>query len=568
MLTAETIVGAFFEQAAQRGDAAMTHRWADGGWQPLSWAEAARRVKRIGAALVGLGVEPGEAVVVISDNREEWILSDLAIQAAGALTVPIYPTSTEETVGKIVANCEAKLAFSGAPELGAKLPRSVRVVAIDDEVAGWVEHDPPAPAAEELERRLAAVKPSDVASIIYTSGTTGDPKGVVLPHSNFITMARASLEFFPVGADDVMISFLPFSHVFERQSGLVVGLLAGGTGYVSRGIDKLPEDIASVNPTILLGVPRMFEKIVDRVNATVAEQPGWKRWLFRQAVAGRLGPLGATILKPVRERIAGSRLRMFVSGGAPLGEGVESFFWRLGIPIYNGWGMTETTSGAIANHPGHHRYGTVGEAMPGVQLKLDGDGELMVRGPGVMREYSRNPEATREVLEDGWLRTGDIAEIDADGFVRITDRKKDLMKTSGGKYVAPQPIESALQARPEVETAVLVGEGRPYMTALIVPMWDDLKRRLGLSGENASLVEDPRLVAAVQAAVDEVNRTLGHWETIKYFRLLPRDFEESEGERTPSLKIKRKVIRNKYADLIEGMYEEGARRRSAEKKPA
>jgi len=319
-LAAETIVGTFFEQAQRRGGQPMTHRWGEGGWEAFSWEDSARRVKRIGAALVGLGVDPGDAVILISENRVEWILADLAIQAAGGVTVPIYPSSTEESVGKIASNCEARVALAGSAELAAKLPKGVRVVAIDDDLQGWMEAEPPAEAMAELERRLAAVKPSDVASIIYTSGTTGDPKGVVLPHSNFVTMARASLELFPVGPEDVMISFLPFSHVFERQSGLVVGLLAGGQGYVSRGIDRLAADIADVNPTILLGVPRMFENIVDRINAEVARQPGWKRWLFRQAVAGRLGPLGASVLKPVRLRIGGTRLRMFVSGGAPLSE--------------------------------------------------------------------------------------------------------------------------------------------------------------------------------------------------------------------------------------------------------
>jgi long-chain acyl-CoA synthetase len=566
-LTTETIVGVFFEQARNRGARPMTHRWSDGGWEPLSWTDAARKVERIGGALVGLEVEPGEAVLLISENRVEWILADLGIQAAGGVTVPIYPTSTADTIAKIAANCGAKLAISGAPDLAAKLPEAVRVMAIDDDLAGWMESDPPAAARAELDRRLAALKPSDVASIIYTSGTTGDPKGVVLPHSNFVTMARSSLAIFPVGTDDVMISFLPFSHVFERQSGLVVGLLAGGQGYISRGLDRLAEDIASVNPTVLLGVPRMFEKIVDRIQSEVAKQPRWKRWLFNSAVAGRLGPLGDVILKPVRQRIGGTRLRMFVSGGAPLAQSVESFFWRLGIPIYNGWGMTETTSGAIANSPGAHRYGTVGKAMPGVELRFDEDGELLVKSPGVLREYSNNLEATLEVLQDGWLRTGDIAELDADGFVRITDRKKDLVKTSGGKFVAPQPIESALQATRQVETAVLIGEGRPYMTALIVPQWDNVLADLGLAGNPVQMVDEPRVIAAVQGAVDSVNAKLANWETIKYFRLLARDFEESEGERTPSLKIKRKTIREKYADLIDAMYEEGARNKQAEKPP-
>ncbi|HVD00195.1 MAG TPA: long-chain fatty acid--CoA ligase [Candidatus Dormibacteraeota bacterium] len=562
-LTAGTIVGIFFEQARNRGERPMTHRWAQGGWQAVSWSEAARSVERIGGALVGLGVEPGEAVLLISENRVEWILADLGIQAAGGVTVPVYPTSTPDSIAKISANCGARLAISGSPELVAKLPKDVTVMAVDDDLAGWMESGPPAEASAELKRRLAALKPSDVATIIYTSGTTGDPKGVVLPHSNFVEMARSSLEVFPVGSEDVMISFLPFSHVFERQSGLVVGLLAGGQGFISRGLDRLAEDIASVNPTVLLGVPRMFEKIVDRIQAEVARQPRWKRWLFNSAVAGRLGPLGGVILKPVRQRIGGTRLRMFVSGGAPLAESVESFFWRLGIPIYNGWGMTETTSGAIANSPGSHRYGTVGKAMPGVEIRFDEDGELLVKSPGVMRGYSQNQEATDEVLEDGWLRTGDIAEVDSDGFVRITDRKKDLMKTSDGKFVAPQPIESALQATAMVETAVLVGEGRPYVTALIVPKWDNVLGDLGLAGNPPEMVDEPRVMAAVQGAVDSVNAKLAHWETVKYFRLLPRDFEESEGERTPSLKIKRKTIRENYSDLIDAMYAEGARNRPA-----
>jgi long-chain acyl-CoA synthetase len=259
---------------------------------------------------------------------------------------------------------------------------------------------------------------------------------------------------------------------------------------------------------------------------------------------------------------------MFISGGSPLAQDVEAFFWALGIPIYNGWGMTETTSGATANTPGAHRYGTVGKPLPGVDLKLAPDGELLVRGPGILREYSHNPEATRESLEDGWLRTGDIAEIDSEGFVRITDRKKDLLKTSGGKFVAPQPIEGALQATRYIESAVLVGDDRPYVTALLVPKWDHLRADLGLEGDPESLVRHPKVLAAVRKAIDEVNSRLAHWETVKYFRLLPRDFEEAQGERTPSLKIKRGVIRRNHADLIDEMYAEGARSREGAPKPA
>ncbi|MDQ6917980.1 MAG: AMP-dependent synthetase/ligase, partial [Candidatus Dormibacteraeota bacterium] len=513
-------------------------------------------------------VAAGEAVVLLSENRVEWILADLGIQAAGGVTVPVYATSTVETVAKIVANCNARLAIVGATKLAANLPTGVKVVEMDRELARWMADDPPESAQVELKRRLAELKPSDVASIIYTSGTTGDPKGVVLPHSNFVLMARATLEDFRVGEEDSLLSFLPFSHVFERQSGVVIAIMAGAEIWVSRGIDHLAEDIAEVNPTLMLGVPRMFEKIVDRIRDTARRQPFWKRVLFDLAIAGRLGPLGDAILKPVRLRVGGKRLRMFISGGSPLSQDVEAFFWELGIPIYNGWGMTETTSGATANTPAAHRYGTVGRALPGVELKLASDGELLVRGPGVLREYSHNQKATEESLEEGWLRTGDIAEIDPEGFVRITDRKKDLLKTSGGKFIAPQPIEAALQAKRPIETAVLVGDDRPHVTALLVPKWDHLRADLGLDGAPESLVGDERALAAVQKAVDEVNAGLAHWETVKYFRLLPRDFEEAEGERTPSLKIKRAAIRRNYADLIEEMYTDGAKRHQGDRKPA
>jgi long-chain acyl-CoA synthetase len=565
---AETIVGVFLGQAARRGADPFLQHWNGSTWEPLSWNECGDRVLAIGDHLVLAGVERGDAVALLAENRVEWILSDLGIQAAGGVTVPIYATSTAETMAKIVANSKARLAIAGSEELGAKLPRDLKVVQMDGELAAWMTAGPEAEARVELDRRLAGLKPSDVASIIYTSGTTGDPKGVVLPHSNFVTMARTSIEGFGIGPEDGLLSFLPFSHVFERQSGVVVAITAGAQIWLSRGLARLADDITEVNPTVMLGVPRMFEKIVDRIRDQVEQQPWWKRFLFDLALAGRLGPLGSAILKPVRLRVGGKRLRFFVSGGSPLSQEVEEFFWSLGIPIYNGWGMTETTSGATANSPGAHRYGTVGRAMPGVELKLAEDGELLVRGPGVMREYSRNPEATAETMEDGWLRTGDIAEIAPDGFLRITDRKKDLLKSSNGKFIAPQPIEAGLQASRYIETAVLVGDDRPYVTALIVPKWDHLRSDLGLSGDPEQLVRDEPVVAAIQKAVDEVNARLAHWETVKYFRILPRDFEEAADERTPSLKIKRAAIRRKYTDLIEEMYADGARSRGGAEKPA
>jgi long-chain acyl-CoA synthetase len=562
---AETVIGVFLEQAQRRATAPFLHRWNGSAWEALSWEECLTRVLRIGGWLVDAGVEPGEAVVLLSENRVEWILADLGIQAAGAITVPIYATSTAETVAKIVANCEAKLAFVGGEQLAGMLPSGIRAVQLDSDLARWLAADATAGDRPEVDGRLAALRPSDVASIIYTSGTTGDPKGVVLPHSNFVTMARASLQDFEIKPDDAMLSFLPFAHVFERQSGVVIAITSGAEIWLSHGLTRLAEDIATAGPSVMLGVPRMFEKIVDRIRDEVRKQPAWKRFLFDQATAGRLGPLGGLILGPVQKRVGGKRLRFFVSGGAPLSREVEAFFWSLGIPIYNGWGMTETTSGATANSPEGHRYGTVGRALPGILLRLAEDGELLVKGPGVMREYHRNPQATAEALVDGWLHTGDLAEIDADGYVTITDRKKDLLKTSNGKYVAPQPIEAKLQGTRYIETAVVIGDGRPYVTALLVPKWDHLKQDLGLDGEPAQLASDPRVKGAIQKSIDGVNAGLDHWERINYFRLLPRDFEESEGERTPSLKVKRGVIKRRYAELIEEMYETGAQSRPSEK---
>jgi long-chain acyl-CoA synthetase len=565
---AETVVGVFLQQVEKRGSAPFLHRWNGSAWQALSWSQCRVCVLGIGAGLMAEGLEPGEAVILLSENRVEWILADLGIQAAGGVTVPVYATSTPETVAKIAANCQAKVAIVGTAKLAANLPDRLKVVEMDGELARWMAADGPGAIRTALDKRLTALEPADVASIIYTSGTTGDPKGVVLPHSNFVQMARASLANFSAGPEDSLLSFLPFSHVFERQSGVVVAIMAGAEIWVSRGLDHLAEDIAEVNPTLMLGVPRMFEKIVDRIRDTARRQPFWKRVLFELALGGRLGPLGAAILKPIRLRVGGKRLRMFISGGSPLSKEVEAFFWALGIPIYNGWGMTETTSGATANTPAAHRYGTVGRALPGVDLKVASDGELLVRGDGVLREYSHNPEATKEAFEDGWLRTGDIAEIDADGFVRITDRKKDLLKTSGGKFVAPQPIEGALQATPYVESAVLVGDDRPYITALLVPNWDRLRTDLGLAGEAESLVGNEQVLATLQRAVDQLNSRLAPWETVKYFRLLPRDFSEADGERTPSLKIKRGAIRRRYTHLIDEMYDQGARRREDVSKPA
>jgi long-chain acyl-CoA synthetase len=319
-------------------------------------------------------------------------------------------------------------------------------------------------------------------------------------------------------------------------------------------MDHVQEDFAVSRPTIMVSVPRMYEKMHERVQTVLATQPAWKRWLFGWAVrVGRADGAGARrwladrlVLEPLRARLTGGRLRFFVSGGAPLAREVEEFFWAIGIKILQGYGLTETTAGATSNTPEAHKFGTVGKPFRGVEVKIADDGEILVRGACVMKEYYGNEKATTEVFEDGWLRTGDIGELDQDGFLTITDRKKDLIKTAGGKYVAPQPIEARLQEDPKIERAVVIGDQRPYVVALIVP-----------AGDPARLAHDDAYRKDVQTRVDQVNSTLGRWETIKYFDVLPKDFDEASGELTPTLKVKRRAVQEHYKDRIEAMYNKG-----------
>ncbi len=566
-----TTAGVFLRRTDQSAERVALRHHVDGRWVEVSWAALRDRAFRVATNLVKLAVEPGDRVILMSENRLEWLYIDAGIQLAGAVTVPIYPSTMPATAQQIAENSGAVVAITSGERLAAKLESGGdlrRILRMDREIAEWMQGPVLEAETAEVERRLRELTPDTVATVIYTSGTTGEPKGVVLAHRNMVDMVRSCLEAFDIGEDDVALSFLPYSHVLERVNSILVGQAAGVTGYLSRGVDHLAEDIREVRPTIMVSVPRVYEKMHDAVMDGVRKAPASRRRLFNWAIAvgkkraaGRFTvthPLAERlVLRPLRNRLTGGRLRYFVSGGAPLATEVEEFFWALGVKILQGWGMTETTSGATSNTEARHRYATVGPALPGVELKIAGDGEILVKGPGVMLGYYRNQKATEEILKDGWLHTGDIGEIDADGFLKITDRKKDLIKTSGGKYVAPQPIEAALQNDALIERAVVVGDERPYCVALIVPNWDAAGSRLGLRGDHEQLVEDQRLRDAIQKVVDGVNRDLGSWESIKYFKLLPEDFSEDAGEITPTLKVKRRVVQERHAGEIEELYAEG-----------
>jgi long-chain acyl-CoA synthetase len=559
-----TTIGLFFRQAARFGDRTLV-RYHDGsGWRGASWNRMAELALRVAARLVGEGVQAGDRVAIMAENRVEWLYCDLAVQIAGAVTVPIYPSTPARTAQVIAEDAGVRVAFVD-DELRDRL-RVDRPVAFDADLPSWVAEPADPELLAEVEARAAAVAPDDLATLVYTSGTTGLPKGVMLPHRCFVDMARSCLQAFDLGPDDESLSFLPYSHVFERINGVFVGLAAGGSAWIARGIPKLVDDLQECRPTVMVSVPRVYEKMHQQVMAIVREQPAHRQAIFRWAIGqgrrrmrGRPAPLyplaDRVVLAPLRRRLTGGRLRFFVSGGAPLSTEVESFFWAIGVRILNGWGMTETASGATSNTEQRHQFETVGPPLPGVEIRIAGDGEILVRSPGNMTGYYNNAEATVETLEDGWVRTGDIGELDAAGFLRITDRKKELLKTAGGKFVAPAPMETRLMQDPAVERAIVIGDERPYVTALVVPDWRTLEVVHGVAGSPEDLCEDERARAVVQRAVDEVNRDLGSWETIKYFALLPHDFTEEGGELTPTLKVKRRIVQERYRDRIETMYQ-------------
>ena len=570
----QTSVGVFLSQAERLQDAIFLHHWHDGAWKTITWAEARAKILGIAAALVEAGVQADESVLLLSENRWEWICCDLGIQAAGGVTVPIYPSTQPRVAQHIGDDSQAVMAIVSSDSQAEKLQltdRLQRIVHLDPDVVGWMASTPSAKATAELSSRLGRLDGAQVASIVYTSGTTGDPKGVVLTHESFVAMTGSVLQVYDVGSSDSELSYLPYAHVLERTSGLSTAIAAGLEIWVSRGIDHLVEDIREARPTVMLGVPRVFEKVAKAVQDQVTQESPLKQAIFKWAIdvgRGRIpgqkgGPLAGIsrllaerlVLAPLRERLTGGRLRFFISGGAPLLKEVEEFFWCVGVPIYQGWGLTETNSGASANTETDHRFGSVGRPFPGIAMKVEADGELLVKSPGNMCGYFGQPEATAEMFADGWLKTGDIGSIDEDGYIWITDRKKDLIKTSGGKYVAPQPLEARLQGHRYIQSVVVVGDGRPYVTALIVPDWKALIQSEGLDQEPEELTENPRVCELIQATIDELNGDLASFETVKYFRLLARDFAEAEGELTPTLKTRRRTIQQRYQQLIDSMYQ-------------
>lgn len=565
----------------------------------ISGHDFLEHIRDLSLGLGALGVAAGDRVAVIAESRPEWCVTDLAVLMAGGVTVPVYSTLTPEQVRHILDDSAAKVAVVSdraqvekIATVRAQLSDLSTVVVMDGDGEAWPEgvmmlsdvagrgHTRLMTGAAEgrlFRERTAAIARDALATIIYTSGTTGDPKGVMLTHENVLSNVEAAVGVLGVTDADVALSFLPLSHAFERMV-LYLYLHAGATVVFAESPETLARDMVKVRPTLMTAVPRVFEKLYGRIHETVAHASAIRQAIFRWAVSVSLRrsarvrnglPIGA--LLELEDRLAnelvfrkirgatGGRLRLIVSGSAPLPRMIAEFFDAVGLPILEGYGLTEASPALTVNPVDRPKFGTVGRALPGVELRIGEDGEILARGPNIMRGYYNRPEATRAVLEaDGWLHTGDIGFLDREGYLTITDRKKDLIITSSGKSVAPQPIENALKRHPLVAEAILLGDRRKFIAALLVPDFPALERRLAaVGGMRDALVARADVVALFQEAVDAVNATLAPFETIKRFALLPSEFTVAGGEFTPTLKVKRRVVEERWRAGIEKLYEEG-----------
>ncbi|MBI3996026.1 MAG: long-chain fatty acid--CoA ligase [Candidatus Omnitrophica bacterium] len=595
----ETIPARFARQAAALGTKPLFLVKRRGTYQPITWAEAAETVQAFSAFLLSRKINAGDRVVILSENRPEWGIADLAIQSVGAWSVPIYPSLTAQDLHVIFQDCQPSLCVASTTDQANKLLEvSRRVASIHTIVvmdAGEARHplesswaasvaqgrEQSAAYRDTLKQRQGAITPDETATLIYTSGTTGEPKGVMLSHRNFLSNVEASLQAIPVSDQDLHLSFLPLSHVFERMGGWYLMLSVGACVAYAESMDTIPQNMLEVRPTIMLGVPRFFEKLYLRMQEGLRQASPMKRRLAEWAIGvgravnayrfeGKPVPIGWAIQHAIADRLVfqkfkarlGGRVRFFVSGGAPLSQEIGEFFYSVGVTILEGYGLTETSPVIAANRLPVPRFGSVGTVLPGVEVSFATDGELLTKGPHVMQGYYHKPDATAAAIEQGWFHTGDIGHIDAQGHVYITDRKKDLIKTAGGKFVAPQKLENLFVTDPAVSQAFVYGEKRPYCVALIVPNLDQLRRyaqEQEIVGRSVQeLIRDPRVMAWYWQRVDAKQQGLASFEQVKKIALLDQEFSQASGELTPTLKAKRNVIAQRYEALLASLYQTGA----------
>ncbi len=582
-----------FLATAQHDKADHLLHKVDGEWVPVSTAEFVDGVQRMAAVLDGLGVQRGDRVALMADNGVHWPTIDFASLCIGAIVVPIYPTLTPDQGAYVANDCGAEVVLVEARErldgmLGERgdMPLVKRFVLIGGEapegVASYSEllaETEPMPW-NELERRAREAKPEDLATFIYTSGTTGNPKGVMLSHGNIASNVLSSCPVIGISRQDVALSFLPLSHSFERTVDYSY-FLEGATIAYAESVQMVGANLMEVRPHVFVSVPRVYEKVLGKVYEGVSKAPPLRQKIFNWAVdVGRdaieyrlqgkkppgwlgikLGLADKLVFSKIRERLGG-RFERATSGGAPLAKEVAAFFWGAGVEIYEGYGLTETSPVLTVNPRNAARLGTVGPAIEGVELRIAEDGEILARGPNIMQGYYNLPEKTAEAVDDdGWFHTGDIGELDEDGYLKITDRKKELIVNAYGKNIAPAPIENALKASRFIEQAIVIGDRRKFLSALLVPDFETLKgwaAAQSIAGSNAELARDERVLAHLSAEVEKVNEELARYERVREWGLLENEWTVETGELTPTQKIKRRIIHDRYAEQIEALYREEA----------
>lgn len=564
----------------------------------LSYSQFYERILMVSRGLIKSGIDKGDRVAILSENRAGWVIADMGILSIGAVTVPIYATNTPDQVEYVLNHSGAKIIFVSTKlqyekllKIKDRIPELQMVVATEKFLGdpslpvhtlfqlSEISHPLNDQERVDLKKRVSEVKPEDMATVVYTSGTTGIPKGVMLTHSNFLYDAFYSTK--KVGYitnNEVALSFLPLSHVLERTAGYYLVMINACHMVFAESIEKVPENMLEIQPTMMVSVPRLFEKIHSRIYETVHHMSPFKRKLFHKAI--QIGneyvdkkyikrePLGLTdlkykffdklVFKKLRAKFGG-KVKWFVSGGAPLDKHINEFFWSIGLPILEGYGLTETSPVVVVNSLEKVRFGSIGTALDHIQLKLASDGELLIKGPALMKGYYKDDEATKKIItEDGFLMSGDIAEIDDEGYIYIVDRKKEIIVTAGGKNIAPQPLENELKLDKYISQAFVHGDRKPYLVAIIAPNFERLveyAREHHIDYvEMDDLVSHSKIQMLLESRLMEINKNLPSYETIKKVSLISRDFTIAGGELTPTLKLKRKPIYEKYKEKIEKMY--------------
>ena len=565
-----------------------------GAYVPISAAEFGDSVKHLALGLRDLGFGAGQKLCILSENRPAWTTTDFATLSCGGLTVPIYTTLVSEQVRYIIDDSDATVVIVSTADqwrkiepLRAGLAKVRHYITFADEAPAGVltikDVMTRGRAVAEAEPGLydalvARVKPDDEATLIYTSGTTGVPKGVILTHDNLVSNIKTASDIIEFSSKDTVLSFLPLSHILERMV-MFTYIYKGCTVAFAESVEAVAQNLLEVRPHIMVSVPRVFEKIYTKVMDQVLSSPALRRKIFFWALkvgkeygalklAGKPVPRGLQIRRAIAAKLVfskiivktGGRVRFFVSGGAPLSKDIAEFFYAMGLVILEGYGLTETSPLLSINTFGNIRLGTVGKPAPGIDIKIAPDGEILARGPNVMKGYYKKDAETREIMEGGWFHTGDIGHFDADGYLVITDRKKDLLVTSGGKNIAPQPIENLLKSSPYIANAVVIGDRQRFVAALVVPEYDRLKdyaRAQGIAFASIEeLCRDRRVVDFLKAEADRATPFLASYERIKKIVVLPRDFDIEKGEITPSLKVRRANVTAEYREAIDALYRE------------